>query len=248
MKKGCGVSVIVRREVAGDEGGIRAVHLASFPTSAEAVLVDALRAGKRLTVSLVAIEMEDGARGDWAGRMRSAPASNDHRVDGVSQADDDRAGSPVGGVPAASAARAGSDVIGHVAFSPVSVDGSGGGVGLAPVAVLPAYRRRGVAARLVRDGLAACAAMGVRFVVVLGEPAYYGRFGFVPARRWGLHDEYGGGDAFQALELQAGSLSQLALREGSLSTLELQAGSVSHADADRCRLVRYAPEFGALPT
>ena len=182
--------VIVRREVAGDEGGIRAVHLASFPTAAEAALVDALRNGERLTVSLVAIE------------------------------------------------RASDVIVGHVAFSPVTVDGIDGGVGLAPVAVLPAYRGRGIAARLVREGLAACAAMGVRFVVVLGEPAYYSRFGFVAARRWGLRDEYGGGDAFQALELQAGSLS----------ALEPRAGSPSGGDGDRNRLVRYAPEFGALPT
>ena len=44
------------------------------------------------------------------------------------------------------------------------------------------------------------------FVVVLGDPWYYGRFGFKPAREWALRDEYGGGDAFQALELQPGTI------------------------------------------
>ena len=220
----------MRRELAGDEAGIRAVHLASFPTAAEAELVDALLAGKRLTVSLVAIARVNGAG--------QAHTSEDDHVDDVGEAGDDRIGSSASGASTGSAAHTGDVIVGHVAFSPVSVDGIDGGVGLAPVAVLPAYRRRGVAARLVRDGLAACAAMGFRFVVVLGDPAYYGRFGFVPARRWGLRDEYGGGDAFQALELQ----------EGSLSALELQAGSLSGDAADRHRLVRYAPEFGALPT
>jgi putative acetyltransferase len=57
---------------------------------------------------------------------------------------------------------------------------------------------------------------------VLGEPDYYTRFDFLPARRWGVHDEYGGGDAFQALELRPRALA-------------------------RCGgIVRYAPEFAVL--
>ena len=59
------------------------------------------------------------------------------------------------------------------------------GVGLAPVAVLPARRRSGIAARLVREGLEACRERRRGFVVVLGDPAYYGRFGFLPAERLG---------------------------------------------------------------
>lgn len=112
-------------------------------------------------------------------------------------------------------------IIGHVAFSPVTVAGSDNGLGLAPVAVLPADQRRGVGAELIRAGLAACERAGCRFVVLIGEPAYYARFGFAPASRWGLQDEYGAGDAFQALELRAGSIPS-------------GAG-----------LVRYAPEFAA---
>lgn len=94
-------------------------------------------------------------------------------------------------------------VVGHVAFSPVEVEGSAGGqgVGLGPLAVLEGWRRRGIGAELVREGLARCRAQGWAFVVVLGDPAYYSRFGFRAAREWGLRDEYGGGDAFQALEL-----------------------------------------------
>jgi putative acetyltransferase len=98
------------------------------------------------------------------------------------------------------------EIVGHVAFSPVSVLGATDGVGLAPVAVLPSHRRRGIAERLIREGLAACQRAGYGFVVVLGEPGYYRRFGFVPASRLGLRDEYGGGEAFQALELPPGSI------------------------------------------
>ena len=97
-------------------------------------------------------------------------------------------------------------VVGHVAFSPVTLPDTTDGVGLAPVAVLPAFRRRGIAAELIREGLAECRRRTRGFVVVLGEPHYYQRFGFLPARGWGLRDEYGGGEAFQALELRPGAI------------------------------------------
>lgn len=114
------------------------------------------------------------------------------------------------------------DVIGYVAFSPVSAAGSPAGAGLAPVAVDATFRRQGVAAQLIQTGLDACRRAGIGWAVVLGDPAYYGRFGFVPAGRLGLIDEYGGGDAFQALELLSAGLPR-------------GAGTV-----------RYAPEFSAF--
>lgn len=97
-------------------------------------------------------------------------------------------------------------VIGHVAFSPVTISRVVDGFGLAPVAVRPEFRRRGIAERLIRIGLTECKRMDRGFVVVLGDPKYYRRFGFSPAARWGLKDEYGGGEAFQAIELRAGSI------------------------------------------
>jgi putative acetyltransferase len=114
----------------------------------------------------------------------------------------------------------GDEVVGHIAFSPVTLEGTSGGLGLGPLAVRVDHRRHGVAARLVHDGLAACGA--ARFVVVLGDRHYYRRFGFLPARQWSLRDEYAGGDAFQALELIRGSIP-------------FGGG-----------LVRYSPEFAAL--
>lgn len=97
-------------------------------------------------------------------------------------------------------------VIAHVAFSPVSVNQTGGGLGLGPVAVLPGYRQQGVAGRLIKQGLEACTASACGFVVVLGDPDYYRRFGFDPASKWGLVDEFGGGSAFQAMELRTGTI------------------------------------------
>lgn len=70
-------------------------------------------------------------------------------------------------------------LVGHVAFSPVSIDGvAGAWFGLAPLAVLPGRRRRGVGRALVETGLVALRSAGAAGCVVLGDPAYYGRFGF----------------------------------------------------------------------
>lgn len=103
-------------------------------------------------------------------------------------------------------------VIGHVMFSPVSVDASASDastlMGLAPVAVLPERQRGGIGGALIREGLAACRLRGVAAVVLVGMPEYYPRFGFVPASRFGLTCEYDvPDDVFMALELEAGALA-----------------------------------------
>lgn len=70
-------------------------------------------------------------------------------------------------------------VVGHVALSPVEVgDGATGWFGLGPLAVEPARQGRGIGRALVEAGLAALCARGAAGCVLLGEPAYYGRFGF----------------------------------------------------------------------
>jgi putative acetyltransferase len=101
-------------------------------------------------------------------------------------------------------------IIGHVLFSPVSVDGrtfTRTPMGLGPVGVLPGLQRGGVGIALCRAGIDACRARGTPFLVVLGHPTYYPRFGFVPAVGFGLtFGEMPPRDAFMALELVPGVL------------------------------------------
>lgn len=97
------------------------------------------------------------------------------------------------------------EVIGHVGFSPVTIDTGDHrvmAVGLAPVAVAVAHQRVGVAAALIHAGLDALRDRGDRLVVVLGSPAYYPRFGFEPAERFELRWEHDAPpEAFMALAL-----------------------------------------------
>lgn len=103
---------------------------------------------------------------------------------------------------------AGGDVVGHVACSVVTVDGQPGaaGLGIAPLAVHPDWQRRGAGTALMRAALTACRAHGAGFVVLLGAPEYYGRFGFTRADAVGLRNEYGAGPEFQVLELVPGGV------------------------------------------
>jgi putative acetyltransferase len=110
-------------------------------------------------------------------------------------------------------------LVGHIGFSPVTAPGPAAGLGLAPVAVIPPLQGRGIGSALINEGLELCRRAGFGFVVLVGEPDYYSRFGFAPARGWGLEDQYQAGDAFQALELRPNVIP----RDGGL--------------------VRYSPEF-----
>ncbi len=73
-------------------------------------------------------------------------------------------------------------IIGHVAFSPVSLASTGNPLGyiLAPLAVEPAAQRSGVGSKLVHEGLQQITDSAGGIVFVYGDPNYYGRFGFVP--------------------------------------------------------------------
>ncbi|HGE8439871.1 TPA: GNAT family N-acetyltransferase [Serratia marcescens] len=79
-------------------------------------------------------------------------------------------------------------VVGYAAFSPVDVAGEDRQwVALAPLAVDESLRRQGLAEKLVYEGLDSLNEFSYAAVVVLGDPAYYGRFGFQPAAAYGLN-------------------------------------------------------------
>jgi putative acetyltransferase len=76
-------------------------------------------------------------------------------------------------------AEVGGEPVGHVAFSPVMIDGRHlGWFGLGPVAVRPDQQGLGIGSALIREGLERLAHLGAAGCVLVGEPAYYGRFGF----------------------------------------------------------------------
>ena len=100
-------------------------------------------------------------------------------------------------------------VVGHILFTPVTLDPphpGWHGLGLGPVAVLPEHQGRGIGSRLILMGLELGRTQGYDYVVLLGNPRYYTRFGFIPAREFGLSSDYGDGDEFQARELNPGVL------------------------------------------
>jgi putative acetyltransferase len=92
-------------------------------------------------------------------------------------------------------------IVGHILFTPVQL-GSMEGSGLAPMAVLPEYQRSGIGSQLVEEGLQLIRELGTPFVVVLGHPEYYPRFGFVPASKYNIRCEWEVPDeAFMVLPL-----------------------------------------------
>ncbi|MEQ1710845.1 MAG: N-acetyltransferase [Hyphomicrobium sp.] len=126
--------MIIRDELPSDTDAIRSVVTSAFThaphsNGTEAAIVEALRAGSALTISLIAEKQ--------------------------------------------------GEVVGHVAFSPVSVGGNFlGWFGLGPVAVVSDEQHSGIGRALIEAGLERLRVMGAQGCVVLGEPNYYSRFGF----------------------------------------------------------------------
>lgn len=76
-------------------------------------------------------------------------------------------------------AEEGGSIVGHIAISPVTIsDGSSGWYGLGPLSVAPERQNQGIGTQLVRQALEQLRALGAAGCVVLGDPGYYGRFGF----------------------------------------------------------------------
>ena len=130
----------VRSERSDDRDAIRTIHIASFPSPAEADLVDRLREAQDIAISLVS--------------------------------------------------ETANCITGHVLFSRMKAPFRA--LGLGPVAVLPEWRRHGTAARLIETGLAQAAGTDWEAVFVLGNPAYYSRFGFDATLAAGFQSPYAG--------------------------------------------------------
>ena len=85
--------------------------------------------------------------------------------------------------------------MGHILFTPVTIDCADRrlvGMGLAPLAVHPDRQRSGIGSQLVRHGLDILRQRGCPFVVVVGHPEYYPRFGFERASTHGFASQWEG--------------------------------------------------------
>lgn len=97
------------------------------------------------------------------------------------------------------------DIVGHVLFSRLWADRDDLYAALAPLAVRPDRQRAGLGAALVRAGLEAAPQFGAVGVLVLGDPAYYGRFGFSHEAAARVACPYSELAALQALALHPGT-------------------------------------------
>ncbi|WP_455811551.1 GNAT family N-acetyltransferase [Pseudomonas graminis] len=146
--------MLIRSEIGIDAASIDSLLRRSFPTSAEAELVQQLREDGLLTLGVVATDDEG-------------------------------------------------QVLGYAAFSPVTLnDEDRQWVGLAPLAVDESVRKQGLGKQLIYEGLDTLNEFGYAAVVVLGDPAFYGPYGFEPAARHQLHCRWEGTEAaFQVYKL-----------------------------------------------
>jgi len=101
-----------------------------------------------------------------------------------------------------------------------------------PVSVLPEWQGKGVGSALIRHSLGAARAQGHAAVLIYGDPAYYARFGFVAAERFGIGTADGHyADALQAVELVAGALSGKAGRFAEDEAYEIDAEAARAFDS-----------------
>jgi len=144
----------IRPEHPADQNRVHEINELAFEDSAEANIVDSLRAACPDALSLVAVD--------------------------------------------------GAELVGHIFFSPATIAGDQGkllGMGLAPMAVVPPRQRQGIGSLLVESGLAILREQDCPFVIVLGHPEFYPRFGFEPASRYGITCQWNGvpDEAFMVL-------------------------------------------------
>jgi putative acetyltransferase len=104
----------------------------------------------------------------------------------------------------------GERIIGHILFTPVTIDSdtaSTAALALAPLAVHQDFQCLGIGAALIEEGLEECRRLGHRIVIVVGHPLYYPRFGFLIARDFGIRAPFPCPDeAFMLLPLADNAL------------------------------------------
>lgn len=86
-------------------------------------------------------------------------------------------------------------IVGHILFSPAEIEGPNGiikGMGLTPMAVLPEMQRKGIGTQLVKAGIENLKKTQCPFIIVLGHPEYYIRFGFKRASQFGIKCQWEG--------------------------------------------------------
>jgi predicted N-acetyltransferase YhbS len=106
----------------------------------------------------------------------------------------------------------GQRIAGNIMYSRARVLGSNGAAHevlcLGPVSVLPEYQRQGIGSRLIRESIARARSLGFRGIFLMGNPAYYFRFGFKNAEEFRVFGSDGKShDYFMGMELTPGSLS-----------------------------------------
>jgi putative acetyltransferase len=129
-------------------------------------------------------KVSNGTEHDFVGRLRAAP----------------------GYLPElALVAESDGGIVGHIMLTKTCIATDSGQVEtllLAPLAVALPYQRQRVGSRLVSEALARAKSAGYRSVFVVGDPAYYGRFGFKASVGYGIGNAPGVPDAYvMALEL-----------------------------------------------
>ena len=102
----------------------------------------------------------------------------------------------------------GDRVVGHILFTPATVNAGPVGMGLGPLAVLPDSQRRGIGSALIEHSIAALRGRGCPFILLYGHPGYYPRFGFERASAHGLASHLGEvpDEAFMVLVLDADTM------------------------------------------
>ena len=114
-------------------------------------------------------------------------------------------------------------VVGHIMYSPLSVDDVNGAA-LGPMAVIPEHQRQGIGSKLVEAGNRKLKDAGCPFIIVVGHVDYYPRFGFTPASEHGIKCEWDvPNDVFMLLVLEQAKMESVS----GLATYRHEFSSVS---------------------